>query len=455
MNRLLMVGFTHHRTPVGLLERVTVPRDERARMLDLLYGAGCAEAVLLSTCSRTEVYATPAAVGPEGLLAVLTQRVGVPMRASRAVVETRTGPAVVEHLFRVASGLDSRVMGEAEVQGQVQTAFRASHAAGMTGPVLGQLFPAALRCGREVREQTALGSRGRSLAHRAVEVGLESLGAEVDPIVLVVGSGHMASTAVKHLQSLGRRPHVVARNVGHAARLADPGLAFSLSDLAAKVARADLLICATSAQHHIVTVADVRAAMRNRSKPLTVVDLSVPRNVDASVASVPNVRLIDLESMNDDATQDPEVAEALVTGAAIVEAETRKYVEGAAARQAGPVIAALRRRVEETFLTGFEAVTVPMATDGEAMTRAARSTAARLLHRATIIARAAAVTGDTATLRLVCEIFDVRPTDAGVNQQDGHGQRGDQLQAVGDLLDLGPPEVTAVPVPLQRSLTPS
>jgi glutamyl-tRNA reductase len=321
----------------------------------------------------------------------------MPLAALRELAEERTGQAVVEHLFRVTAGLDSRVVGEVEVQGQVQSAFRAAHAAGLTGPALGQLFPAALRCGREVRERTTLGAQGRSLARRAVEVGLASLAGAgrtrpAEPVVLVVGSGHMATTAVEHLHDLGHRAHVAARDVEHAERLAGPGFVCPLPDLAAGVARADVLICATSADRHVVTVADVGAATRGRVRPLTVVDLSVPRNVDVSVGALPGVLLIDMEGMNDDATRDPAVAAALATGAAIVRAATRTYVEGSAARQAGPVIAALRRQV------------------GEAST-------ARLLHRATVTARAAAVAGDTATLRLLCELFDVPLADAGLPEQ--------------------------------------
>lgn len=418
MDRLLMVGFSHRRTSVELLEQLTVPRDERTGLLDSLYAVGYAEAVVLSTCSRTEVYAAPASLGPDALLEVLAERAGIGLPASRSVVETRRGQPVVEHLFRVTSGLESRVVGEVEVQGQVQSAFRASHAAGMTGPVLGQLFPAALRCCREVRERTSLGVLGRSLARRAVDLGLEWVGDAGDPIVLVVGSGHMATTAVSHLRDLGVRPHVAARDISHAERLAGPGFVCPMPDLASGIARSDLLICATSADHHVVTLPAVRTAMLGRQRPLTVVDLSVPRNVDTSVATLPDVRLIDMDGVNDDATRDPVVAAALTTGAEIVRAQTRRYVEGTAARQAGPVIAALRRRVEQTLLAGVEQVTVPLAADREAVTRATRSTTAKLLHRATVTARAAAASGDTDTLRLLCEIFDVRPVDAGLPQFD-------------------------------------
>ncbi|HET7475319.1 MAG TPA: glutamyl-tRNA reductase [Dermatophilaceae bacterium] len=451
MDRLLMVGLTHRRTPVGLLERVTVPREERARVLGALAAAGCAEAVVLSTCSRTEVYATAPPLGPHALLTVLTERAGLSVPSS--VVEVRTGQAVVEHLFRVTAGLESRIVGDVEVQGQVQQAFRAAHAAGGTGPVLGRLFPAALRCAREVRARSPLGARGPSLARRAVDMGLESLSAALRPatgpvedaVVLIVGSGHMATTAVEHLRSLGRRPRVAARDLGRAVQLAGAGFGCALADLAGAVAAADLLICATSADHYLVTQADVRSAMVSRQRPLTVVDLSVPRNVDASVAAVPDVRLIDLESMNDDATGDPAVAAALAAGSAIVTADTKKYAEAEAARQVGPLIAAIRHRVEQTCLATLAEAAAPGA-PGEAATRAATSTPGMLLHRATLAARAAAAAGDVAALRRLYDVFEVHGVSGAVIPVD-ECRRRDHVEALCEMLVADRPGRAATRVP--------
>src|SRR5262245_30752525 len=227
-----MVGVTHVTAPIALLERVSVPRDDRARLLDALRDQGCAEAVVLSTCSRTEIYASH---GPEDtgvLLDALSEHTGLGVRELQNVAEVRTDEAVVDHLFRLAAGLESRMIGEIEIFGQVRSAFREAQKVGMTGRTLGQLFPAALRCGTRVREETTLGAQGRSLGHRAVDIGLESLGPIEDPIIMVVGSGKMASSAVEHLAQLGQRPIVAARNQLEAARLVGPEFVCPLPALA-------------------------------------------------------------------------------------------------------------------------------------------------------------------------------------------------------------------------------
>ena len=417
MNRLSMVGLTHRGASLQLLERVSVPRAERGRLLAALRAAGYPEAVVLSTCSRVEIYSGADAGGPEGLLGVLGGHAGLALSELRPAAEMRDGQAVVEHLFRVTAGMESRLVGEPEIQGQVRSAFREAQAAGMTGSMLGQLFPAALRCGSRVRAETTLGALGRSLGHWAVDVGLAALGDEVDPSIMVVGSGRMASSAVEHLTRLGRQPLVVARNERAAARLAGPGRARSLLSLATAVEQADLLICATSAADHVVTFSHVRDAMSARSRPLIVADLSVPRNVDMAVATVPGVRLIDLEGMNDDAATDPALAAALEASAALVDSAVQRHAETIAARRAGPVIAALRRQFEATCLMELARV-APRTTEPEDLASAAHAVAGRLLHRPTIAARAAAAAGDADVLSSLCDLFGVQLPDGVLSDAD-------------------------------------
>lgn len=408
MDHVVMVGITHRDAALPLLERVAVPVGERAPVLAALRAAGCAEAALLSTCSRVEVYARPGKDGPDGqeLLAVLATRAGLSGVDLQAAAQTRVGHAAAEHLFRVSAGLESRVLGEVEIQGQVRQAFRQAHAAGSIGADLGRVFPAALRCGARVRAETSLGAHARSLGHRAVDVGLAALDGLADPVIMVVGSGRMASSAVEHLRQLGRRPRVAARNQVDASRLVRSSDVCALADLATGVGQADLLICATSAAHPVVTHDQVRAAMSARSHPLVVVDLSVPRNVDTAVAGVPGVRLIDLEQMDEDLDADPGLQDAVEAGETIVGEALRQHLEAAAVRGAGPVIAALRGHVEQTCLAELTRVAPPTATADD-LASAARAVAGRLLHRPTLAARSAAVAGDAAALMSLCDIFGV------------------------------------------------
>jgi len=422
-----MVGISHRRASITLLGRVGVRREDRPGALSALRDAGCPEAVLLSTCSRVEIYVGNASFRPNELFGVLldllVEHSGVTHDELRAVVDVRIGQSAVEHLFDVTAGLKSRVLGEVEILAQTRSAFRESQAAGMTGLALGQLFPAALRTGRQIRAATPLGGHARSLGHKAVDVGLASLGGRPDPTVLVVGSGQMAHAAVEHLAGLGLPVTVAARDEAYAARLAGPGAVCPLPALARGIARADLLICATSAAEHVVTVGHVSHAMTGRTSPLTIVDLSVPRNVDAAVAHVPRVTLIDLEGLADDGAAEPGMTAALFTAAAMAGAAAAGFAEGVAARDAGPVIAALRHRVELVCRTELAKSAGWGALDPEIIARSAHAIAGKLLHHPTVAARQAAAAGDSDGLRRLCALFGVPLADVGLAEPDDTARR--------------------------------
>jgi len=428
-----MVGISHRGASLTLLERVAVRRADRPDLLAALRAAGFSEAVLLSTCSRVEIYLGNASPQPnellEVLLDVLAEHSGATHDELRAVVEVRSGQAAVEHLFDVTAGLQSRVLGEVEILAQTRLAFREARTAGMTGLVLGRLFPAALRSGRQVRAATSLGGRARSLGHQAVDVGLASLRGCPDPTVLVVGSGQMAHAAVDHLAGLGIRPGVAARDEMYAARLAGPGAVCPLPALTWGIAAADLLICATSGAQHVVTVGHVSRAMAGRTSPLTVVDLSVPRNVDAAVGQVPRVTLIDLEGLADDGTAEPGLAAALSTASAMASDAARGFGEGVAARESGPVIAALRHRVEQICHDELARTAGWGALDSDALARSAHAIAGKLLHRPTIAARQAASAGDADALTHLCVLFGVPLDEVGLADV-GLAEPGSEAQRI-------------------------
>jgi glutamyl-tRNA reductase len=403
--QLGMAGLSHRSAPTAVLEQVAVPRADQPALLDALRDAGYPEAVVVSTCSRTEIYAAWRATPAAGLLDVLAGFVQVPAARLRPFAELRGDSAVVSHLLRVTAGLDSRVIGEVEIAGQVRGAWRAAQAAGLTGPTLGPLFSCALRCSQRVREETSLGAQGRSLARRAVEIGLQDLPAR-EPVVMVVGTGRMATTAVEHLRALGLRPQVAARDEARALLLAGPGGVCPLPALSRGIERADLLICATSAAHHVVTAEQVRAATAGRDRQLTVVDLSVPRNVDLAVAALPGVRLVDLDGLDDNPAADAGLAAALRDGSRIVADAARAHHEQRAARDAGAVIAALRRQVSDLCRAEI-ARSAPAGADAEQVARAAHAVAGKLLHAPTMAVRAAAARGDADAIRAVCEAFGV------------------------------------------------
>ena len=395
---LAMIGLTHRGAPLGLLERVTVRHGERGPLLAALRAAGCAEAVVLSTCSRTEVYAV-GEISAQRLLAVLGAHCGVAPGELQSLVESRAGLPVAEHLLHVAGGLASRVIGEVEIQGQVRAALLEAQAHASAGPVLTRLFSTALLCGRRVREETSLGSQGRSLARQAVEVGLAALPGTPDPVVVVVGAGRMAVVAVDHLVAAGRRPLVLARDACKAASIVASTSLRPISELVDVIRAADLVICATSGAHDVVTLEHVRAATAQRGdRPLTLVDLSVPRNVDAAVAALPGVRLIDLEALDDDASGDPALALALEAGAAVVASVLQRYASDVAAATAGPVIVAMRAAIQQRVSRELRESAEHVGIADEVIARMTHSMTGKLLHQPVLAARAAAAAGDQVAL---------------------------------------------------------
>lgn len=428
-----MVGITHRSADLALLERLVVPEAGRGRLLDALREAGCAEAVVLSTCSRTEIYAV-AGLEPRQLVAVLASHCGLSPDELHHAVEARHGLGAVEHLFSVAGGLSSRVIGEMEVQGQVRSALRAAQERGTSGPVTERLFGMALLCGRRVREETPLGAQGRSLARRAVEVGLASLPGDGVQVVVVVGTGKMASVAVEHLTAAGRRPVVVAREPSRAARMAPKAHRRSIDDLVDVLSGADLVICATSAAHDVVTLDHVRTAMTRRDhRHLTLVDLSVPRNIDTSITSIPGIHLVDLEFLDDDASSAPELAAALAAGNAIVASVLRRYAGDVASTSAGPIITAMRTAVAQTCRDELGRLAGRHGLTDDQLARLVHAMTGKLLHRPVLAARAAAAAGDHAALEELSELFSLPPGDqrsspvpAQLSPQDRESGQGDE-----------------------------
>ena len=414
--RLLMVGLSHVEAPLGLLERVVAGRDELPDLLAELRAAGFTESVVLSTCSRFEVYAVTTDRGRRDLLGMLEHRAGSAAAAFLAAVRVESGRSVVQHLFRVTAGFESPVTGEVDIHAQVRTAFRVAQAAGLAGTLLGRMFPAALHCSAKVRARTGLDAHGRSLARRAVEVGLRAAGEDgcTAPRILVVGSGQMASTALEHLSALGHSCRVTARDQTYAARLVGAELARPLSALVEEICGSDVLICATSAAQPVVTEHHVRAAregraMHGRSEPLTVVDLAVPRNVAVAVGDIDGVRLIDLSGLHDEASEGVVLKVCVKIGDGIINDEVLAFVADVAAQDAGPTIAALRRQVVDICTSRLLDLEGGGASH-EQLVLAAHRIAGKLLHRPIIAAREAAAAGDVATLMLLCEIFGVPTT---------------------------------------------
>ena len=286
------VGLSHHSAPVELLEALSQSAEELPRLLPVRP----AEVVVLSTCNRFEVFgslATPDAL--ESTVAFFL-RAGV-----SASVHRLTGRDAARRLYRIVSGLDSMVLGESQIIGQVASAYAAAQIARRAGPQMTALFQGAIRAGRRARRETEIGRSASSISAAAVRLAEESLGSLAEARVLVLGSGEMGRLTLRSLQERGvTHVDVASRHLDKAARAARRwgAKAHLISSLPCLLEGADVVISATSASRPLITADMLCTAVRERAgRPILVVDIAVPRDVEPAAAQVPGVRLYDLDSL--------------------------------------------------------------------------------------------------------------------------------------------------------------
>jgi glutamyl-tRNA reductase len=298
---LVVVGLSHRTAPIELREHLAIATAELGAALDrLVKGAGAREAVLLSTCNRMEVYVRPdAGSDTRGLPAFFAETYhhpGVPQALYR-----HEGPEAVRHLFRVASGLDSMVIGETEILGQVKSAYQLAQSHGATGKITNVLFQRALFVGKQVRTRTGISEGASSVGSVAVTLAERIFGSLHRRHVLLLGAGEMAEVTARHLLSQKTGQIVILnRTVEKAQALATllNGRAGSLDSLAVELEAADVVICSTSADQPLVNLALVERIMKaRRGRSLYFVDIAVPRNVDPEVHRMDNVYVYNIDDL--------------------------------------------------------------------------------------------------------------------------------------------------------------
>jgi glutamyl-tRNA reductase len=347
---VLVVGLSHRSAPVALLEEVSRGVGDTQQVLTELVGARVDEAVVLSTCNRVEVYADSEGFHPgvDAVTDLLTRRSQVSLEELSKHLYVHWEGQAVAHLFQVAAGLDSMVVGESQILGQLRRAY--GSAAHTTGRVLHELFQTALRVGKRVHAETGIDAAGQSL----VSVGVEQAEAAVGPLagrpVLVVGAGSMGALAGATLRRRGVGSVVVAnRTPENAARLATSleGRGVGLAALEDEIAAADVLVTSTGAIGHVVGRDVVAAAMARRpERPLAVVDLALPRDVDPHVRTVPGVTLVDLETLQS-SLSGSEAHAGVEAARAIVADEVSAFLTWQKASRVAPTVVALRSRADE------------------------------------------------------------------------------------------------------------
>ena len=399
-HELILVGVSHHTAPIELRERLALSRAEAEDLLAVLgVGATLDGAFALSTCGRTELYAVaPDADQAESLMmAQLAHRTGNSFELAAAACRGR-GLRVVEHLLRVASGLESVVLGEPEILGQLRRARAAAVAAGTDGAVIGRLVEHALATGRRVRHETDIGAGRSSTVSVALGLVRRHLGRGTDARALVLGSGELGAKAARALRAAGLAVTVVS------------GRGAGQEDLLDALSEADVVVSCTAAPHHLVPADALAGVVERRTRgELLVIDLAVPRDFDPAARRVAGVRLFDLDDLNGavDATAGRRAA-AVPAAETILAREVDAFMRWLAARGVVPTIKDLRAQSERAVLDALRRSELAAGADEGVLRNAGEAIVTRLLHVPTLRLRNAAEEGDGEALaRCVRELFQL------------------------------------------------
>jgi glutamyl-tRNA reductase len=331
---VLVVGLSHRSAPVQVLERAAVGATEVPKVLEeLLRGPHVSEAVLLSTCNRIEVYAVVDAFhgGLADVSAVLARHAGMPLTELTEHVYVHYAGSAVQHLFAVAAGLDSMVVGEAQILGQLRTAYATADAAGTVGRALHELSQQALRVGKRVHASTGIDAAGASVVSEAL------------------ADAHLRRNGVAEIAVLNRSSDRAERLAEGSRVQGTAARAAGLDALAAELATADLMVACTGAVGTVVELGSVAAAVAGRAgRPLAICDLGLPRDVDLRVAELPGVALIDLAALQRRLSAGDRGA-AVAAAQELVADEAQAYLAAQRSAEVTPTVTALRRRASEVI----------------------------------------------------------------------------------------------------------
>lgn len=428
LSKILCLGLSHHTAPLALRERIScaLPQEGglRAAVED---GAGrfsaLAEIALLSTCNRVELYAVvdgPAGEARQLLTDYLASVHPVDAASFDDYLYFHRGKAAIEHLARVAAGLDSMVLGEPQILGQVNETYMTAVEANTAGPVLTALFRGAIRTGKRARTETAISSNPASVSSVAITLAQQFAGELEQQEVLVVGLGEMGQLALNALRKRKIANIALAnRSRERAERLAAgwDGRTYGLEELSHALATADTVICATAAPHTVVDAGMVRAAMAQRERrPLVIIDIAVPRDVEPDAANVPGVHLFDIDDLQE--TLDEALAarqQEIPRVEAIIAEEIEALEAEIRALTIQPVIVDLRQKAEAIRQRELERTLRFLGEDVDEETlkhvqHLSRSLVNKLLHEPTTRLRKKATNGVAGEYEAaVRDLFDLNP----------------------------------------------
>ncbi|OBG41001.1 glutamyl-tRNA reductase [Mycobacterium sp. E3198] len=427
---VLLFGVSHRSAPVSVLEQLSIDESDQVKIVDrVLQSPLVTEAMVLSTCNRVEVYAVVDAF--HGGLAVvgqvLSEHSGMSMSDLTRYAYVRYSEAAVEHLFAVASGLDSAVIGEQQVLGQVRRAYGTAEANRTVGRVLHELAQRALSVGKRVHSETAIDAAGASVVSVALGMAERRLGGLAGKTAVVVGAGAMGALSSAHLIRAGiEHIAVVNRSASRAQRLArkirESGVraeALTLDRLPDALAGADAVVSCTGAVSPVVSLADVHhalaAARRDEAThPLVICDLGMPRDVDPAVAGLPGVWVVDVDRVQREPSAHAAAAD-VDAARHIVAAEVATYLAGQRMAEVTPTVTALRQRaadvVEAELLRLDNRLPGLESAHREEVARTVRRVVDKLLHAPTVrIKQLASAPGGDSYAEALRELFELDQT---------------------------------------------
>jgi glutamyl-tRNA reductase len=421
MSELLAVGTSYKTAPLALRERLALPEGRAEALLhELIAHPEISEAVVLSTCNRTELYVVVAdpVEAESAVLAILARRAGI--RPTELPIYAHRNCDAARHLYRVASGLESMIVGEAEVQGQVKRAYEQALTARTTGPLTNQLFRAALATGKRVRTQTAISAGHASVATVAVDAARDALGDLSERHVVIVGAGETAELTARALHAQGVTTMFVAnrrrdRAIAIAQRFG--GASGSFDELPVELERADVVVSSTSSPHPLLGAEDLAEVLgARRGRPLLLLDLAVPRDIEPECGSLPGVTLLDIDDLQAQVRRHLTVRRAEARRAeGIVEEEIQTFARWLGSLEVMPTLSALRARgdavVEGLLAENANRWESLSERDRERVEALARAVVKRLLHDPTERVRTADAEHRHARLQVLRELFAL--DDAG------------------------------------------
>ncbi|HEY7950960.1 MAG TPA: glutamyl-tRNA reductase [Solirubrobacterales bacterium] len=396
MSELLALGVSHKTAPLDLRERLALTEGRAAGALrELTDVAGIHEAAAISTCNRTELYlvVSDPVEAESTALGVLTRQAEIrPTELLGHLYSLRSGEAV-RHLFRVTAGLDSMILGEAEIQGQVKRAYELALVEGGTGPILNRLFRGALAAGGRARDETGISEKNVSIPSVAVELARRTLGDLAERRVLVIGAGETAELLARALVSRGVATVFVAnrhydRAIGLAQRF--DGNAVRFEELPEQLEQADIVVSATNSPHHIVERDELEHVMATRGgRPLLLVDIAVPRDIEPACREIAGVSLHDIDDVQQIVARNAGGREAEAKRAErLLDIEQDRFERWLSSLEVVPTIAALRESADEIVrrvLAENEGRWEDLSeADRERLSTMAKAIASRLLHEPTL-----------------------------------------------------------------------